>query len=72
MPGHWERDLILGSSGTTAVGTLVERTTPLVVLVHMAKRYYALHGQQIAAPIHALQRPDRAALIWHNEIAYRG
>lgn len=36
------------------------------------KHYYALHGQQIAAPSHVIQRPDRAALVWHNENAYRG
>ena len=36
------------------------------------KHYYALHGQQIAAPSHVLQRPDRAGLVWHNENSYRG
>jgi putative restriction endonuclease len=36
------------------------------------KHYYALHGQQIATPGDARQRPDRAALVWHNENAYRG
>ncbi|MEO3475963.1 HNH endonuclease [Roseomonas sp. CAU 1739] len=36
------------------------------------KHYYALHGQEIATPGDARQRPDRAALVWHNENAYRG
>ena len=36
------------------------------------KHYYALHGQRIAVPSHMLQRPDRTALVWHNENAYRG
>ena len=36
------------------------------------KHYYALHGQRVAAPSHILQRPDRAALVWHNENSYRG
>lgn len=36
------------------------------------KQYYALHGNQIAAPSEASQRPDRIALAWHNERCFRG
>lgn len=36
------------------------------------KHYCALHGRQIATPGDARQRPDRAALAWRNENAYRG
>jgi putative restriction endonuclease len=34
------------------------------------RHYYALHGERIRTPQEAAQRPDPAALSWHN--CFRG
>ncbi len=38
VPGHWEGDLVVGKSHASALGTLVERTTRLTILIPLSTK----------------------------------
>jgi transposase, IS30 family len=62
IPGHWEGDLLMGKNGRSAIGTLVERSTRFVLLLHLPKGHSPTHIEQ--AIIAATQKlPD---FIWKS------
>jgi len=65
VPGHWEGDLILGTGGTSAIGTLVERTTRFVMLLHLPDDHRAETVRDaIVAQITTLPAALRRSLTW--------
>jgi IS30 family transposase len=62
VPGHWEGDLILGKDSKSAIGTLVERTTRFVMLLHLPNGRSAAEVQE--AMIAATQKLPQ--VIWKS------
>ena len=65
VPGHWEGDLIIGRGGRSAIGTLVERSSRFVILLHLpngrtAEEVRKALGEQITA----LPEQLRRSLTW--------
>jgi transposase, IS30 family len=65
VPGHWEGDLITGTLNKSAVGTLVERTTRFVMLLHLPDDHGAEAVRDaISAEILTLPEALRRSLTW--------
>jgi IS30 family transposase len=65
VPGHWEGDLLIGGNCRSAVGTLVERTTRYVMLLHLPDGRNA-HGveQAMRHAISTLPVQLRRSITW--------
>lgn len=65
VPGHWEGDLIMGSLGSPAVGTLVERTTRFTILLHLPGRHDAESvAEAMVREMSELPEHLRLSLTW--------
>jgi IS30 family transposase len=65
VPGHWEGDLIIGKNGKSQVGTLVERSTRYVMLLHLPDgRFPAQVDEAMRRAIAALPKDLFRTLTW--------
>ena len=66
VPGHWEGDLVMGSTASnSAVGTLVERASGFVMLLHLPDGHGALAVQEaLVAKMLTLDEQLRRSLTW--------
>jgi transposase, IS30 family len=72
VPGHWEGDLIMGKDGRSAIGTLAERSTRFVLLLHLPHG----HGPEavrdaMTTKITTLPAALRRSLTWDQGMEMR-
>jgi len=79
VPGHWEGDRLKGARNGSAVGTLVERTTRLVLLARMkgtdakrAREGFTKQLRHVPAPLRKTLPYDRGKeMAEHERLAQR-
>jgi len=72
VPGHWEGDLILGKQGRSAIGTLVERATRYVALLHLPGGHGPLQVQEaMIAATKRLPQQLWKSLTWDQGLEMR-
>jgi len=65
VPGHWEGDLILGKANRSAIGTLVERVTRYVILLHLGRHMTAAAVEEaMLRATHRLPQTLWKTLTW--------
>ncbi|RZK03551.1 MAG: IS30 family transposase [Flavobacterium sp.] len=66
IPGHWEGDLILGKNRESAIGTLVERTTRAIILVHLKARDSKTVRKAFEKEFKAIPKQMKKTLTYDN------
>ena len=64
IPGHWEADLIKGAGNRSAVATLVERTSRLVLLARMPD---ASAASALAAMLNRIPEPSLRQTLTYDQ-----
>ena len=64
VPGHWEGDLVVGKQGKTAVGTLIERTSRMLLLIPLTGRDSKTVGDAIIAGFGGIPPQLKRSLTW--------
>lgn len=66
VPGHWEGDLIIGENSQSAIGTVVERRSNYVILVHLDPEKNRVEGIRdgLVKKLGALPDVLRGTLTW--------
>ena len=69
VPGHWEGDLIIGKDSASAIGTLVERATRYLLLLHLPDDHGAAAVQDaMIAKMAELPQQLLRTLTWDQGI----
>jgi IS30 family transposase len=66
IPGHWEGDLIIGKDHGSAIGTLVERSTRAVILVHLENKQAETVRKAFEAEFRKLPTLMKKSLTYDN------
>ena len=69
VEGHWEGDLIIGKGNKSAIGTMVERTTRFVMLLHLPDGYDAVKVRDaMVTAVGALPEQLKRSMTWDRGV----
>lgn len=66
IPGHWEGDLIAGKENKSFIGTLTERTTRALILVHLVNKEAQTVRKAFEAEFKKIPKLMRKTLTYDN------